>query len=173
MTGTIPSYMFYVVALVLFAYGVYLINKERPVSPSQAAILGLAVVAAFLPVIANFELSDKGVKVTLVEKGAELTDQVKEIATRQESTSKDIEKLAAGVKSTNEKIASLEAALKKEQPTLGTGPSFGKSDPAIFDTIIKSSQTKSDSSRNSIQRLEDLQKDFKVLQQNNLMYLPQ
>lgn len=74
MTGTIPSYVFYAVALILFGYGVYLINRERPVSPSQAAILGLAVVAAFLPVIANFELSDKGFKVTMVQKGTELTD---------------------------------------------------------------------------------------------------
>lgn len=140
--------LFAVAGTVLVVLAIVLILKKLEVSAGHSAIIVIGAALLALPYVANFEWTGSGIKFTTRDQASKLADQIAANSAQLAKINADIAGVADALKSSNERIAAIEA-----KQGGSTQPPLKPINPAFFDRLI---QENNNAKLQTNQRLQDL-----------------
>jgi len=150
--------LFAVAGTVLVVLAIILILKKLEVSAGHSAIIVIGAALLALPYVANFEWTGSGIRFTTRDQGSQLAEQIAANSAQLAKINADIAGVADALKSSNERIAAIEA----KQGGSATQPPVKPINPAFFDRLIQENNNAKLLTNRRLQDLDMLKQSLSV-----------
>ena len=150
--------LFAVAGTVLVVLAIILILKKLEVSAGHSAIIVIGAAQLALPYVANFEWTGSGIRFTTRDQGSQLAEQIAANSAQLAKINADIAGVADALKSSNERIAAIEA----KQGGSATQPPVKPINPAFFDRLIQENNNAKLLTNRRLQDLDMLKQSLSV-----------